>query len=93
MLRRVMGKSSFFTLADVSGRIQCLVNVQGVGADAYEEFKKLWDIGDIVGVSGILMRTNKGELTVEASEVQMLTKSLRPLPENCLLYTSDAADE
>ena len=81
MLRRVMGKSSFFTLADVSGRIQCLVNVQGVGADAYEEFKKLWDIGDIVGVSGILMRTNKGELTVEASEVQMLTKSLRPLPE------------
>lgn len=81
MLRRVMGKSSFFTLADVSGRIQCLVNVQGVGADAYEEFKKLWDIGDIVGVSGILMRTNKGELTVEASQIQLLTKSLRPLPE------------
>jgi len=81
MLRRVMGKSSFFTLADVSGRIQCLVNVQGVGADAYEGYKKLWDIGDIVGVSGILMRTNKGELTVEATEVQMLTKSLRPLPD------------
>jgi len=81
MLRRVMGKSSFFTLADMSGRIQCLVNVQGVGADAYEEFKKLWDIGDIVGVTGILMRTNKGELTVEATQVQMLTKSLRPLPE------------
>jgi len=81
MLRRVMGKSSFFTLADMSGRIQCLVNVQGVGAEAYEEFKKLWDIGDIVGVSGILMRTNKGELTVEAKEVRLLTKSLRPLPE------------
>ena len=81
MLRRVMGKSSFFTLADVSGRIQCLINVQGVGADAYEEFKKLWDIGDIVGVAGILMRTNKGELTVEASQAQLLTKSLRPLPE------------
>jgi len=81
MLRRVMGKSSFFTLADVSGRIQSLINVQGVGADEYEAFKKLWDIGDIVGVSGILMRTNKGELTVEAREVVMLTKSLRPLPE------------
>ena len=81
MLRRVMGKSSFFTLADVSGRIQCLINLQGVGADAYQQFKKLWDIGDIVGVSGVLMRTNKGELTVEAQEVQLLTKSLRPLPE------------
>lgn len=81
MLRRVMGKSSFFTLADVSGRIQCLINIQGVGADVYDEFKKLWDIGDIVGVSGVLMRTNKGELTVEAKTVQLLTKSLRPLPE------------
>lgn len=81
MLRRVMGKSSFFTLADVSERIQCLVNVQGVGADNYDEFKKLWDIGDIVGVSGVLMRTNKGELTVEASAIQMLTKSVRPLPD------------
>lgn len=81
MLRRVMGKSSFFTLADVSGRIQCLINVQGVGAQAYDEFKKLWDIGDIVGVSGVLMRTNKGELTVEVHEAQLLTKSLRPLPE------------
>ncbi len=81
MLRRVMGKSSFFTLADVSGRIQCLINVQGVGAEAYEEFKKLWDRGDIVGVSGVLMRTNKGELTVEVSQAHMLTKSLRPLPE------------
>ncbi len=81
MLRRVMGKSSFFTLADVSGRIQCLINIQGVGEAHYEEFKKLWDIGDIVGVSGVLMRTNKGELTVEAKEVQLLTKSLRPLPE------------
>ncbi|MEM7220099.1 MAG: lysine--tRNA ligase [Pseudomonadota bacterium] len=81
MLRRVMGKASFFTIADASGRIQCYVNKQGVGEAAYADFDALWDIGDIVGVKGTMMRTNKGELTVEATEIVMLTKAVRPLPD------------
>lgn len=80
MLRRVMGKASFITLEDVSGRIQCYLTGDRLGA-AYEEFKEIWDIGDIVGVSGTLMRTNKGELTVDAERVVLLNKTLRPLPE------------
>jgi lysyl-tRNA synthetase class 2 len=81
MLRRVMGKASFFTLQDVSGRIQCYLRREEVGEEAYQAFNDLWDIGDLVGVTGTLFRTNKGELTVEASTVRLLTKSLRPLPE------------
>jgi lysyl-tRNA synthetase, class II len=80
MLRRVMGKASFVTLEDVSGRIQCYITQDGLGA-AYDEFREWWDIGDIVGVSGTLMRTNKGELTVEATAIRLLNKTLRPLPE------------
>jgi lysyl-tRNA synthetase class 2 len=81
MLRRVMGKASFITLADVSGRIQCYLRKDGVGDDVYAEFTDLWDIGDIVGIRGTLFKTNKGELTVEASEARLLTKTVRPLPE------------
>jgi lysyl-tRNA synthetase, class II len=81
MLRRVMGKASFFTLQDSSGRIQCYVRAENVGDEAYADFNELWDIGDIVGVSGTLFRTNKGELTVQADCIRMLTKALRPLPE------------
>lgn len=81
MLRRIMGKASFFTLQDVSGRIQCYLRREAVGEDVYEEFTELWDIGDVVGIAGVLFKTNKGELTVEASEARLLTKSLRPLPE------------
>ncbi len=81
MLRRDMGKASFITLQDVSGAIQCYLRQDELGDDAYEAIKELWDIGDIVGVRGVLMKTNKGELTVRASVVEMLTKSLRPLPE------------
>ena len=81
MLRRVMGKASFVTLADPSGRIQCYLRREDVGADAYQDFKELWDIGDIVGVAGTLMKTRKGELTVQAREVQLLAKALHPLPE------------
>lgn len=81
MLRRVMGKASFITLQDVSGRIQCYVRRDGVGEAAYARFKDLWDIGDIVGVRGILMRTDKGELSVQAESVELLNKTLRPLPE------------
>jgi len=81
MLRRNMGKASFITLADVSGSIQCYLRRDDIGADAYDEFNDIWDIGDIVGVSGTMMRTNKGELTVHAASVQLLNKTLQPLPE------------
>src|SRR5262245_18135409 len=81
MLRRVMGKASFFTLQDVSGRIQCYVRREQIGDAAYEAFETLWDIGDVVGVTGTLFRTNKGELTIEGHRIRMLAKSVRPLPE------------
>ena len=81
MLRRVMGKASFFTLQDSSGRIQCYLRREQIGEGAYQAFNDLWDIGDIVGVTGTLFRTNKGELTVEGHSARMLTKSVRPLPE------------
>ncbi len=79
VLRRYMGKASFVTLQDVSGRIQLYVRQNEVGEEAYDSFKH-WDIGDIVGAAGTLMITNTGELTVNASELRLLTKSLRPLP-------------
>ena len=81
MLRRVMGKASFIALQDGAGRIQCYLTLADLGADAYQGFKDLWDIGDIVGLRGRLMRTNQGELTVRAAEVVLLNKCLRPLPE------------
>ena len=81
MLRRVMGRASFVTLQDVSGRIQCYLRSDDIGAPAYDDFRELYDIGDIVGVSGALMRTNRGELTVAATRISLLTKALRPLPE------------
>ena len=81
MLRRTMGKASFVTLADHSARIQCYLRQNDVGASAYQDFNELWDIGDIVGVVGTLMKTNKGELTVQARAVRLLAKALHPLPE------------
>jgi lysyl-tRNA synthetase class 2 len=81
MLRRVMGKASFITLQDVSGQIQCYIRKNDVGEEAYEAFNELWDLGDIVGVTGELMRTNKGELTVQARAIELLNKTVRPLPE------------
>jgi lysyl-tRNA synthetase class 2 len=81
MLRRVMGKASFITIQDGSGQIQCYLSKNDLGDDAYADFNELWDIGDIVGVRGVMMRTNKGELTVHAREVELLNKTLRPLPE------------
>ena len=80
MLRRGQGKAGFITLQDVSGQVQAYVRQDVVGQSTYDAFKR-WDIGDIVGVTGTLMRTNTGELTVRASEIRLLTKSLRPLPE------------
>jgi lysyl-tRNA synthetase class 2 len=80
MLKRVMGKASFATLQDGSGRIQVYVTSDVTGSEAHEQFKH-WDLGDIVGVEGTLFKTQKGELTVHASAIRLLAKSLRPLPE------------
>ncbi|MEB8434232.1 lysine--tRNA ligase [Cocleimonas sp. KMM 6892] len=80
MLKRVMGKASFITISDMSGRIQVYAQIKLLGDDLYESFKG-WDSGDIVGVEGLLFMTQKGELTVKADKLQLLTKSLRPLPE------------
>ncbi len=80
MLKRVMGKASFATVQDGSGRIQIYVERDGVGEDAYAAFKQ-WDLGDIVAVEGAMFKTNKGELSVHATQVRLLSKSLRPLPD------------
>ncbi|NNF17344.1 MAG: lysine--tRNA ligase [Gammaproteobacteria bacterium] len=80
MAKRLMGKSSFAEIQDGSGRLQIFVQPGNLPEGAYEEFKT-WDIGDIVGASGTLMKTNTGELSVKVTELRLLTKSLRPLPE------------
>ena len=80
MLKRVQGKASFATIQDATGRIQIYLNDESVGDQAHEAFKH-WDLGDIIGVSGRLFRTMKGELSVRASALRLLTKSLRPLPD------------
>ncbi|MDH4324889.1 MAG: lysine--tRNA ligase [Betaproteobacteria bacterium] len=80
MLKRVMGKASFATLQDGSGRLQVYVANDVAGEAAHEAFKH-WDLGDIVGVEGTLFKTNKGELTVNAKTLRLLVKALRPLPE------------
>lgn len=81
MLRRVMGKASFITLQDVSGQIQCYLARDNVSEDVYAGFTEYWEMGDIVGVRGVLMRTNKGELSVQAEDIVLLNKTLQPLPE------------
>ena len=80
LLKRVMGKASFATIQDMSGRIQIYVNNDVTGAEAHEAFKHC-DLGDIVGVEGTLFKTKMGELTIQATKVRLLAKSLRPLPE------------
>ncbi|MBM4190554.1 MAG: lysine--tRNA ligase, partial [Betaproteobacteria bacterium] len=80
MLKRVMGKASFATVQDMSGRIQLYIARDNLGEAAYTAFKH-WDLGDILGVEGTLMRTKTGELSIQASQVRLLTKALRPLPE------------
>ncbi len=80
MSQRIMGKSSFAHLQDSSGRLQLLVRREQLGEEAYGTFKG-FDIGDIIGVHGTLMKTRTGELSLDVHEVQVLSKSLRPLPE------------
>ena len=80
MSKRDMGKASFSHIQDQQGKIQIYVKIDEVGADQYEWFKKL-DIGDIVGVKGIVFRTRRGEISVQVKEYTLLSKSLLPLPE------------
>ena len=80
MLKRVMGKASFATLQDATERIQLYVTRDAVGEDVYADFKR-WDLGDIVGAEGTLMKTKTGELSVKVTKLRLLTKSLRPLPD------------
>jgi len=78
---RSFGKAAFLHLEDSSGRIQVFVKKDTVGEGPFGGFKK-WDVGDIVGISGTPFVTRSGELTVLASTATLLTKSVRPLPEN-----------
>ncbi|HWQ51509.1 MAG TPA: lysine--tRNA ligase, partial [Terriglobales bacterium] len=80
MSRREMGKASFFDMKDRDGRIQIYVKVDDLGEDAYAEFRR-WDIGDIIGIKGFIFKTRRGEISVHAKELTLLSKSLRPLPE------------
>ena len=79
-LKRVMGKASFGTLQDATGRIQLFVTRDAVGEDAYADFKH-WDLGDILAAEGVLFKTKTGELSVRVTKLRLLTKSLRPLPD------------
>jgi lysyl-tRNA synthetase class 2 len=81
MLKRDMGKAAFFTVQDMSGRIQFYVKSDLVSEECFNEHVKKWDLGDIIGGEGILMKTNKGELSVQVENIRLLTKALRPLPE------------
>lgn len=80
MLKRVMGKASFGTLQDASGRIQLFVTKDALGDAVYDAFKH-WDLGDILGAEGTLFKTRTGELSVRVTTLRLLTKSLRPLPD------------
>ena len=80
VLKRVMGNASFATIRDSSGDIQIYVSKNTVDQDIYEDFKT-WDLGDIIGVEGKLFKTRTDELTIEASKVILLTKSIRPMPD------------
>jgi len=80
MLKRVMGKASFATLQDATGRFQIYVTRDAVGEEAYTAFKH-WDLGDIVAAEGTLFKTRTGELSLNARSIRLLTKSLRPMPD------------
>lgn len=80
MAKRVMGKASFVHISDRKGKIQIYVKRDELGLDEYNRFKK-FDIGDFIGVKGRVFKTKTGELSIEATDVSLVTKSLRPLPE------------
>jgi len=80
MLKRVMGKASFATVQDMSGKIQLFISNGDTGEKAHNAFKH-YDLGDILGAVGVLFKTKTGELSVRVTQVRLLTKALRPLPE------------
>lgn len=80
MSRRDMGKANFIDVHDSTGRMQVYVRINDVGEESYANFKK-WDIGDIIGVKGFVFRTRRGEISIHAHAVTLLSKSLLPLPE------------
>ena len=80
MSKRVMGKASFCHVQDLKGMLQSYVARDSIGEDAYKAFKKL-DVGDIIGIKGQVFRTKTGEISIHASEVTLLSKSLQVLPE------------
>ncbi len=79
--RRIMGKASFVTIQDKTGRIQSYVSINDVGEEAYKAFKKQWDIGDIIEIKGFVFKTRTEEISVHAQQIRLLSKSLLPLPE------------
>lgn len=81
MTRRIMGKASFVTLQDVGGRIQLYVARDDLPEGVYNEQFKKWDLGDILGAKGKLFKTKTGELSIHCTELRLLTKALRPLPD------------
>ena len=80
MSRRIMGKASFFNIQDSKGNIQAYIRRDDVGEDNYAAFKK-WDIGDIIGVEGFIFLTKTGEISIHTQSIELLAKSLLPLPE------------
>ncbi|HEY2037496.1 MAG TPA: lysine--tRNA ligase [Steroidobacteraceae bacterium] len=80
MLKRGQGKVSFANIADRTGQIQLFLQKDAVGEEAYADFKT-WDVGDIVGATGLIFRTNAGELSIRVESLRLLVKSLRPLPD------------
>ena len=80
MSKRVMGKASFCSIQDLQGAIQAYVARDNLGEESYKDFKKL-DIGDIIGIKGEVFKTKTGEISIHATEVTLLSKSLNPLPE------------
>ena len=80
VLKRVMGNASFITIRDGRGDIQVYVSKNNIDLDLYKNFKS-WDLGDIIGVTGKLFKTKTEELTIEANDILLITKSLRPMPE------------
>ncbi len=81
MAKRIMGKASFAQLQDMSGRIQLFVQRDSLPEGVYNEGFKKWDVGDIIGATGIMFKTKTDELSVKVDSLQLLTKSLRPLPD------------
>ena len=81
MFKRVMGKASFCNVMDLQGKIQVYAAKDNLGDDDYQDFKKLMDVGDIIGVEGTAFRTKTGEISISATKITILSKALSPLPE------------